>query len=207
MKFFFVEYNWNRRRYHYWWICGTQNITSETDDYETEGDITNHWFVKGCRSWHSMNCQKKFSNFRPFLAISPNAGSIILTREAQQRRSQNSSPNRFHSSDMRAFLGVHAQCCQHMLFFISRIERRKENQRQGDNDRVIESVFAQWCNKEEDQSAWRDLCNNRCTMCNNCCNNQCTTIKETATCTAQSVTTIVTINVQKSMWPMCSWRL
>ena len=111
-----------------------------------------------------MNCQKKFSNFRPFLAISPRAGSIILTREAQQRRSQNSSPNRFHSSDMRAFLesmpNVANTCC------FSFLELTKENQRQGDNDRVIESVFAQWCNKEEDQSAWRDLCNNRCTMCN-----------------------------------------
>ena len=142
-------------------------------------------------------CQMKISNSRPFLAISPNAGSIILTREVQQRRSQNSFPNRFHSSDMRAFFGVHAKCCQHMLFFISRTDRTKENQRQGDNDRVIESVFAQWCNKEEDQSAWRDLCNN-----------QCTTINETTTCAAQSVTTIVTTNVQQSMWqPFCSWRL
>ena len=145
-----------------------------------------------------LHCQMKFSNFRPFLAISPRAGSIILTREAQQRRSQNSSPNRFHSSDMRAFFGVHAKCCQHMLFFISRTDRTKENQRQGDNDRVIESVFAQWCNKEEDQSAWRDLCNNRCTMCNN----QCTTINETTTCNAQCVTTSVTTNVQS----ICSWR-
>ena len=126
------------------------------------------------------------------------AGSIILTREAQQRRSQNSSPNRFHSSDMRAFFGVHAKCCQHMMFFISRIDRRKENQRQGDNDWVIESVFAQWCNKEEDQSAWRDLCNNRCTMCDN----RCTTIIETTTCNAQCVTTSVTTDVQ----PICSWR-
>ena len=143
-RFFFrYEYNWNRRRYHYWWICGAQNIISETDDYETEGDIINHWFVKGCRSWHSMNCQKKFSNFRPFLAISPNAGSIILTREAQQRRSQNSSPNRFHSSDMRAFLGVHAQCCQHMLFFISRTDWTKENQRQRPGDRICVRAMMQ----------------------------------------------------------------
>ena len=144
-RFFFRhEYNWNRRRYHYWWICGTQNITSETDDYETEGDIINHWFVKGCRSWHSMNCQKKFSNFRPFLAISPNAGSIILTREAQQRRSQNSSPNRFHSSDMRAFLGVHAKCCQHMLFFISRTDKRKsKTRRQRPGDRICVRAMMQ----------------------------------------------------------------
>ena len=146
-------------------------------------------------------CQKKFSKFRPFLAISQNAGSIILTREAQQRRSQNSSLNRFHSSDMRAFLGLHAQCCQHMLFFISRTDRTKENQRQGDNDQVIESVFAQWCNKEEDQSAWRDLCNNRCTMCNSrlqytMYNNRCTTIDETTTCNAQCVSTSVTTDVQ-----------
>ena len=152
-------------------------------------------------------CQMKFSNFRPFLAIPSNAGSIILTREAQQRRSQNSSPNRFHSSDMRAFLGVHAKCCQHMLFFISRTDQTKENQRQGDNDRVIESVFAQWCNKEEDQSAWRDLCNNRCTMCNNrlqytMYNNRCTKINQTTTCNAQCGTSSVTTSVQ----PICSWR-
>ena len=99
------------------WICGTQKIIFVT---EREGDIINHLFVKGYTSWHSMYCQKKFSNFRPFLAISPNAGSIILTREAQQRRSQNSSPNRFHSSDMRAFFGTPRQMLPtHVVFHFS----------------------------------------------------------------------------------------
>ena len=146
MKFFFVEYNWNRRRYHYWWICGTQNITSETDDYETEGDIINHWFVKGCRSWHSMNCQKKFSNFRPFLAISPNAGSIILTREAQQRRSQNSSPNRFHSSDMRAFFWCPCQMLPtHVVFHFSNSldERKSKTRRQRPGDQICVRAMMQ----------------------------------------------------------------
>ena len=62
--------------------------------------------------------------FLKFPAISPNAGSIILRREAQQRHSQNSSPNRFHSSDMRAFLesmpNVANACCFSFLELIGR---------------------------------------------------------------------------------------
>ena len=122
-------------------------------------------------------CQMKFSNSRPFLAISPNAGSIILTREAQQRRSQNSFPNRFHSSDMRAFLesmpNVANTCC---FSFLELIERKKIK------DKATTTGWSNLCSRND---ATRKKINQRDVTCvttdaqcvTTDCNIQCTTIE------------------------------